>query len=285
MQGGKVFIADQQFQAIFNVLQNTASYNHSLVYHFDEKSCFFMDIDSMANKALDDILLKVVDILNQRFELELTKENLFVTKNQSSEKYHVYCQDIVLTRHVLKSIFEQLNADIGAPIADTNCSSLRIDGFNKFDRTTGTFSDNTRYLPLIGDIDIDFFNKTCLFADTKQLTQLRNPLLNVRHAHNLNFSRDDDSVSNSVHNNDDNSEESDQKSQSESVDYSQIRSVDDIVEAFPWSKPYFQGHTVRKIKVSNKSSHIFVDLSKSDNDRLCPFEKRTHRYVNWNIIV
>ena len=82
---------------------------------------------------------------------------------------------IIVTRNVLKQLVQSVNQQLKFTCVDEGFSSLRVDGFDKFDRITKTFKENTRYIPIDSDIELneDFYSKIWLPADEKTPTQLR----------------------------------------------------------------------------------------------------------------
>ena len=281
MDGGRFLVPYYQYLPLILALQNSRTYNCGLTFHFNDYCKLFFDIDDRKGYTLIEIKQNIVTIINETFDIEnIDINDLFVTKNQSCDKYHIYT-NIIVSRQTLRQIAKKVNQKMeGKQVVDEGASTLRVDGFNKWNRNTNDWSSGTRYLPVDGsDIDSDFYEKTFIIEDIHQPTPFKAQInLNQAPQAQSDVLRRS-SNSNSNANNISVSEAKEDENSNEEVNARNTicSSFSDVLEKYPWVNEHLQQHTVTRVNV--RGSEIFLDLSKSEEDRLCPFSNRVHRYV------
>ena len=285
MDGGKFSIAKETAISRMNVLQNTSKYDLALVFHFDHACMLFLDIDNMYNQSIDSILTCVACTANEMFEVEqIESDSLIVTKNECAERYHIYVPSVIVTRQTLATFTKKVNTKIGYPCADVKCHTLRVDGFNKYDRDSKTWTPNTRYVPIDeSDIDSVFFQKIWLIADDEQTTTLTRA--NFRF-NNINqevegelSQRLSQLSSNACSNDSGDANQSEEKSVESSQLYVRIEDVKSFQEAcihFEFLEECLDEEEIRKITYND--NFLFFDAEKNETGMFCPFQNRQHRY-------
>ena len=307
MDGGKFNLPLQDFtKHVYGFIQQKC-FNIGLTFHVQDKSIVFFDIDKTNDINIDTIVIKITEECNAIFEPTSNASEAIVSKNESQPRYHVFFPNLVANKSTLKRLKTAVNNTLGFECVDSNCSTLRLDGFNKFDTNSKIWIQGSRYLPVDNSsLDESYFSKTCLLVPNRPLTVLKNSsdfnssalihqeAKDIEHDSNSLQSQQSQSVSNSVsqprmHQSaalfgdsiEANSDPQMSTSRSNSIllddtDISNIASVDEAVVKFPFLSEHLRKHDITSVKtVGNK---IFFDFSKSEEDRSCPFVDRVHRY-------
>ena len=156
--------------------------NISLVYFLSQEAhcILFFDVDQEID--IPAVEIKIRSYLSTKFSSETSTEELeiFITKNTSFNKYHIYLPTIRVTKATLKRITLGLNRTFGSTMFDVSVctgAALKIDGFNKYSNATEKYEPNTRYMPIArcACSNQQMWEKTYLFADAP-LTVLQHEL-------------------------------------------------------------------------------------------------------------
>ena len=178
MTGGKYSITKNALlQKLPRILQRQE--NISLVFFLSQDShcILFFDVDQ--DIVLSDVETQIRSQLFKKFCLEKYEEDLeiFITKNTSCNKYHIYVPSVRVTKATLLQFTLDMNSSfaIAFPtsqqplfdIAVCTGTALKIDGFNKYNTVSKQYDANTRYMQhaRCPCSNKQMWDKTYLFAD------------------------------------------------------------------------------------------------------------------------
>ena len=141
-------------QGLTGMLTSNA-YNFGLVPVIADKCIFYADIDAVpANFVMDNFLRMTAGFFKQfvknKTESELKFNDILVFKKEGGiKKYHIYIPEKfgITTKAEGKVIWQTINISMGSNICDTSAHSIRIEGFNKWDKDNKRFIANSRYIP------------------------------------------------------------------------------------------------------------------------------------------
>ena len=156
MDGGAYIIREErkpELIKLFVNLQAVGDYEFALVPIIDENpTIFFADIDYVPQQfKLHDFLEIVVKHFNKiaiKYDEEpITANDVIVFKREIFEKYHIYIEYTV-SRAVRRVIWAAINKECGDDIIDIFTSTIRIEGFNKYNRIIKGYIAKSRYVPI-----------------------------------------------------------------------------------------------------------------------------------------
>ena len=164
MRGGSYYIEPMDKEKLIKLLvtfQEKANHKVSLVPITDDNTIFFADIDAVKpDFNLDKLIKTIVACVNAT----LTKygdnrrakdTNALVFKREIGDKYHIYVT-INLNKAQRKEVWKLVNELCGYNVIDTAASTIRFEGFEKWDSVTKKFTANSRYLPMKAAADLDW---------------------------------------------------------------------------------------------------------------------------------
>ena len=159
MEGNKFFIGKANKGVLISKLvqlQNAGHYRISLVPIAADNTIFFADVDVTPNGFDLDFFLNMVchhfNQLASRKKKNVHKDDLIIFKKESDNRYHVYISAEwgEVSKVERKSIWNAVNNNFFAKkVIDTSASTIRFEGFLKFDnKVTNTWEPASRYLPM-----------------------------------------------------------------------------------------------------------------------------------------
>ena len=157
MDGGKFFIGAKNKNILIELLarkQATGDFKFGLVPNISDKTIFFADIDGKAAFDVELFTNALVSTFN-RFVMdkvkELKYEDVILTQREDgADHYHAYIpfEFGQVTKAARKRMWAHINKIHRAPIIDEAANTIRIEGFEKWDRVNNRFKRKSRYLPL-----------------------------------------------------------------------------------------------------------------------------------------
>ena len=157
MDGGRFFIGASRKYALIDglaAMQRRGDYNLGLVPVLNDNCIFFADIDKIPdNFSLDVLTTKIATCFNgwrkDKSCKACTAEDILVFKREREDKYHLYIPAVfgLTTKQQRMIIWKSINIEYGFDIIDANATSIRIEGFRKWDKAEGRFTPYSRYLP------------------------------------------------------------------------------------------------------------------------------------------
>ena len=212
MDGGVFFIEKKNKQLFISKLaqlKESGDLRLSAVPVCANQTIFFADVDEVPAQEFDMNVL--LGLLAEQFNRkashkrkEVGYKDMLLTKRKNEEKYHIYIPKGFgeVSKDERKSITNIVNAacekEFGCKIIDPNASTIRIEGFLKFDTDKKMYKNDSEYVP-IGEaknmsyaelLDAVWINpKECTIANPSGDTVLGNLLGNI-----LNDADDDEDV-------------------------------------------------------------------------------------------
>ena len=158
MDGGAYYIQSSEQSALIlglaNLLRNN-DYKLGLVPVIGDKCIFFADIDDIPAATLDDFsfdafMETVASCYNANVKspVDLNPDDflIFVRENDD-KKYHIYAPNTITTKKQRANIWKAVNKKYNKKIIDLSASTIRIEGFEKWDRHQSKFIAGSRYIP------------------------------------------------------------------------------------------------------------------------------------------
>ena len=159
MDGGEFFIGAANRDVLINFLarkQASGDYKMCLEPTVADKTIQFADIDEVPpNFDFSLFLAFVVDEYNRlvtdKVKPDMIKDVL-IFKREDSARYHIYipCLFGEVSKAVREEISKAVNISYTKPVIDLAANTIRIEGFEKWDRDTKQFLAGSRYLPTGG---------------------------------------------------------------------------------------------------------------------------------------
>ena len=156
MDGGAYLIGEARrpnLIKLFVNLQTAKDYEFALVPVIDEDpTIFFADIGYLPQQfKLHDFLEIVVKCFSKiavKYDEEpITANDVIVFKREIFEKYHIYIEYTV-SWAVRRVIWAAINEECGDDIIDMFTNTIRIEGFNKYNRIIKGYVAKSRYIPI-----------------------------------------------------------------------------------------------------------------------------------------
>ena len=156
MDGGAFFIGAVNRNILIDLLvekQAAEDYKMGLVPTIADKTIFFADIDNVpANFDFSLFLSLVVDQFNELATNKIkpaTLADILIFKREDAAKYHIYipCSFGEVSKAVRQAIYKGINRNYIGNIIDEAAHTIRIEGFEKYDKTTKQYIAGSRYLP------------------------------------------------------------------------------------------------------------------------------------------
>ena len=206
-KSGKFFFVDvRDAYKIAVKLLKQGKRDSSLVYFSrSSKTKMFFDIDSVGELSASQVIRTISQFVQARYPSHAN--DMLVLKNTKYPKYHIYFPQIILLKTELDKINIEINkllvskqkedlfaSNIVDQMIDESImkrakgSLLRLEGFNKFDKRTNSYEQNTYYQvihPKNVTMDIHFFCQTSLLVSDAEMissesSRVRNNQINQR---------------------------------------------------------------------------------------------------------
>ena len=162
MDGGRFFIGanrkDDLIMGLAQMLTNNV-FNCALVPVAPDDCIFFADIDFFdeTTHRLDVFLTKVAGFFNHfvtkkpEDAAKCTADDIIVFERANSriKKYHIYIPEAfgITTKSERKTIWQAINIAMADDIIDVTASTIRFEGFNKWNKTAKMFVPDSHYVP------------------------------------------------------------------------------------------------------------------------------------------
>ena len=300
MDGGAFFIGAANRDVLIEFLarkQALGDYKIGLVPTLADKTIYFADIDEVpSNFDFSLFLALLVDEYN-RLVIDKVKpatiKDVLVLKREDSARYHVYipCLFGKVSKDVRNEISKAVNTSYKKPVIDLGANTIRIEGFEKWDRGTKQFLAGSRYLPTGGAAQnltiIKLLNEVWLDPrgwDEQDATVVAG----CKHKAVVGGNKDQDNDGNAdlAFDNGEEKAESEIPSKEGSLDIVH-KVISDEHEASIKSKFPAIAHVLLKYPITDvrtvrkgRGGHSTFMLDKSEKGRTCKIAKRVHKTSN-----
>ena len=167
MDGGAFFIGADNRNILIELLarkQAAGDYKMGLVPTIADKTIFFADVDHVPADFQPHSFLSLVahhfnDLATDKVK-EVNLNDIFVFKREDSARYHIYIPSSFgeVSKAVREAIYRAVNGNYAGNIIDEGARTIRIEGFEKYDRATKQFIAGSRYLPTGAAKDLKGFD-------------------------------------------------------------------------------------------------------------------------------
>lgn len=301
MDGGAFFIGAANRNVLIEFLaqkQASGDYKIGLVPTLADKTIYFADIDELpSNFDFRLFLALLVDEFNRLVTDKVkpvTIKDVLILKREDSARYHVYipCLFGEVSKAVREKISKAVNISYAKPVIDLAANTIRIEGFEKWDRDAKQFIAGSRYLPTGGAAQnltiIKLLNEVWLNPrgwDEQDATVVAG----CKHKAVVGGNKDQDSDGNAdlVFDNGEEKAESEIPSSKEASLDIVHKVISDEIEARIKSKFPAIAHVLLKYPITDlrivkkgRAGHSTFMLDKSEQGRTCRIAKRVHKSSN-----